>query len=265
MIRQQQLSNNNVNILLNEQSLSMQVCGLPIKETRGVFKTMNLDLRQYGRIQMYIHAESVNSSSDIKDGELYGVIRLGNDLINNFYEIRIPLKMTPWHTNSDDLIWPAQNELDLELDKLIKLKVLRNNTSNNITYFKQTEADGKEYAILGNPNLGEVRVMFAGVENRHRELACTEVWINELRLSELNEKGAWAALGRVDFKLADLGTLYVSGSAHSTGFGTLEQRINERSRDDFKQFDVATQLELGKLLPQKAGISIPFMPVTPKR
>jgi cell surface protein SprA len=258
VIRQQQLSNNNVNILLNEQSLSMQVCGLPIKETRGVFKTMNLDLRQYGRLQMYIHAESVNSSSDIKDGELYGVIRLGNDLINNYYEIRIPLKMTPWHTNSDDLIWPAQNELNLELEKLIKLKVTRNNTSNNVTYFKQTEADGKEYAILGNPNLGEVRVMFAGVENRHRELACTEVWINELRLSELNEKGAWAALGRVDFKLADLGTLYVSGSAHSTGFGTLEQRINQRSRDDFTQFDVATQLELGKLLPQKAGISIPF-------
>ncbi len=258
VVRQQQLSNNNVNILLNEQSLSLQVCGLPIKETRGVFKTMNLDLRQYGRLQMYIHAESVNSSTDIKDGELYGVIRLGNDLINNFYEVRIPLKMTPWNTNSDDLIWPSQNELDLELEKLIKLKVVRNNTGSNINYFKQTEADGKEYAILGNPNLGEVRVMFAGVENRHRELACTEVWINELRLSELNEKGAWAALGRIDFKLADLGTLYLSGSARTTGFGTLEQRINERAREDFTQFDVATQLELGKLLPQKAGISIPF-------
>lgn len=258
VIRQQQLSNNNVNILLNEQSLSMQVCGLPTRETRGVFKTMNLDLRQYGRMQMYIHAESVNSSNDIKDGELYGVMRLGNDLINNYYEIRIPLKMTPWHTNDDDLIWPSTNELNLELDKLIQLKVTRNNTSNNATYFKRTEADGKEYAILGNPNLGEVRVMFVGVENRHKELACTEVWINELRLSELNEKGAWAALGRIDFKLADLGTLYISGSAHSSGFGTIEQRINERSREDFTQFDVATQLELGKLLPQKAGISIPF-------
>ena len=33
--------------------------------------------------------------------------------------------------------------------------------------------------------------------------------------------------------------------------------MNERSREDFTQFDVATNLELGKLLPQKAGISIP--------
>lgn len=258
VVRQQQLSNNNVNLLLNEQSLSLQVCGLPIKETRGVFKTMNLDLRQYGRLQMYMHAESVNFSNDIKDNELYGVIRLGNDLINNFYEIRIPLKITPWNTSSEDLIWPAQNELNLALDRLTKLKVTRNNSGNNATYFRETDADGKEYAILGNPNLGEVRVFFAGVENRHREQACTEVWINELRLSELNEKGAWAALGRIDFKLADLGTLYISGNYHSTGFGTIEQRVNERSREDFTQFDVATQLELGKLLPQKAGISIPF-------
>ena len=49
----------------------------------------------------------------------------------------------------------------------------------------------------------------------------------------------------------------MSGSARSTGFGTLEQRINERSRENYQQFDVATNLELGKLLPESAGISIP--------
>src|SRR5690606_33300506 len=74
---------------------------------------------------------------------------------------------------------------------------------------------------------------------------------------ELDEDGGWAALGRVDIKLADLGTLYVSGSARSAGFGTIEQRVNERSRENFTQFDVATNLELGKLLPEKSGMSIP--------
>ncbi len=29
---------------------------------------------------------------DIQDNEMYTVIRLGNDLINNYYEIRIPLE-----------------------------------------------------------------------------------------------------------------------------------------------------------------------------
>ena len=257
VIRQQQLSNNNVNLLQNEQSLSLQVCNLVKGDARGVFKTMNLDLRQYKQLQMYIHAESVKSSSDIKDDELYAVIRVGNDLISNFYELKIPLKMTPWGTGDDNQIWPAKNELDLALDRLTKLKVSRNTNGQTFKYYQETEGDGKQYAILGNPNLGEVRVIFIGVENRNHPDACTEIWFNELRLSGLDEHGAWAAMGRVDIKLADLGTLYVSGSARSTGWGTLEQRVNERSRESFTQFDVATNLELGKLLPKNAGMSIP--------
>lgn len=257
VIRQQQLSNNNVNMLLNEQSLSMQICDLPQNQSRGVFKNMNLDLRMYGKLQMYVHAESTKFNGDIKNDELFAVIRLGNDLINNFYEIKIPLKVTAWGSLDAALIWPQANELDLDLSFLTDLKLERNNNGNVNTYYKRVLADGKEYAILGNPNLGEVRAFFIGVENKRPQVACAEVWFNELRLSELNEKGGWAALGRVDFKLADLGTLYVAGSARSSGFGTLEQRVNERSRENVRQFDAAANLELGKLLPTEAGMSIP--------
>lgn len=258
VIRQQQISNNNVNLLLNEQSLSMQICGLKKADVRGVFKTLNLDLRQYGKLLLYTHIESGGNTDDLRDNDMYAVIRLGNDLINNFYEIRIPLKKTPWGASADADIWPTANDLELNLDQLIQLKLKRNNAVPPSQYYRQTTADGKEYAILGNPNLGEVRIFFLGVENRAKDLACTEVWFNELRLGELNESGGYAALGRVDFKLADLGTLYVSGSVRSTGFGSIEQRINERAREDMTQFDVATNLELGKLLPQQAGVSIPF-------
>jgi cell surface protein SprA len=257
VVRQQQLSNNNVNLLLNEQSLSIQTCDLKQNESRGVFKTMNLDLRQYGKLELFVHAESINSSGDIKDNELYSVIRIGADLINNYYEIKIPLKMTPWNTSDDAVIWPSQNEMNLSIERLTKLKVVRNVSGSVGTYFKSVDSDGKEYGILGNPNLGEIRIFFLGVENRRQATACTELWFNELRLSELDEKSGWAALGRVDIKLADLGTLYVSGGSRSIGFGLLEQRVNERSRENYDQFDIATNLELGKLLPQKAGISIP--------
>ena len=257
VLRQQQLSNNNVNLLLNEQSLSLQVCDLPRGDVRGVFKTMNLDLRQYGKMLMYTHIESGGLTDDLRDNEMYSVVRLGNDLINNYYEIRIPLRKTPWGSTAESDIWPDQNNIELDLQQLIRLKLARNNGGQVNQYFRQVAADGKEYAILGNPNLGEVRIFFIGVENRGRDLACSEVWFNELRLGELNEEGGWAALGRVDIKLADLGTLYISGSARSTGFGSIEQRINERSRDNLTQFDVATNLELGKLLPASAGMSIP--------
>ncbi len=254
--RMQTLSNNNVNLLQNEQSLSMQICNMPKGESRGVFKTMNMDLRQYGRLQMFIHAEAAQNVP-VNSGDLYAVVRLGSDFVSNYYEIRIPLGITQPGVKIDTLIWPKANELDIDLTALTKLKINRNNSGAVDTYYKELQSNGHTYAIIGNPNLGEVTGFFLGVNNANLPTACTEVWFNELRLSSLNEKGGYAAVGRVDIQLADLGTLSVSGSIKSVGFGALEQRVNERSRDKITQFDAATNLELGKLLPQKAAMSIP--------
>src|SRR5688572_12815515 len=96
-----------------------------------------------------------------------------------------------------------------------------------------------------------------GIQNATTTPIATEAWFNELRLSSIDEKGGWAGLGRVDFQLADLGTISLSGNVKSRGFGTLEQRVNERSREDLTQYDAAANLEMGKLLPEKAGMSIP--------
>lgn len=256
--RQQQLSNNNVALFLNEQSLSMQVCGLEQNEGRGVFKTMNLDMRQYGKLSMFIHAESVKGYQQILDGELNAVVRIGNDFSGNYYEVKIPLKVTPFGTTDSLLIWPEQNNLDFQLDDLTALKKRRNKLGIAPSkYYKETLSNGRSYAILGNPNLGEVKGMLLAVQNVKQEVACTEVWFNELRLSQLDEKGGWAAIGRIDFKLADLGTLTLSGTARSNGFGTLEQRVNERSREDVYTLDASASIEAGKLLPKKLGIQIP--------
>jgi len=61
----------------------------------------------------------------------------------------------------------------------------------------------------------------------------------------------------VDVNLADLGTLSLAGSVKSIGFGTLDQNVNERSKENDYQYDVATNLDFGKLLPRKAAIQIP--------
>lgn len=260
ILRVQQLSNNNVNILQNEQAMSLKICNLASNDGRGVFKTMNLDLRQYGKMKMFVHAESVVGAPIVQDNAMSAVIRIGNDFAGNYYEIRIPLKVTPFGRYSEsqaDIVWPLANELDLDIQRLIRLKLSRNNSGQPNLYYSETDADGKTYAIFGNPNLGEVRGMFMGVVNNSNSPVCSELWFNELRLSSLDESGGWAATGRVDIKLADLGTVSLSGAARSVGFGNLEQRVNERSRENFTQFDAAANLEMGKLLPQKAGMSIP--------
>ena len=257
--RQQQLSNNNVQIFLNEQSLSMKTCNLEPNSARGLFKTMNMDMRQYGRMMMFIHAEASNNNpSGIKDNDLMAVVRIGSDFVTNYYEVRIPLKKTDYYETRDTLIWPYSNNLDFDLSEFERLKLSRNSVGGApSTYFSQVGSDGRRYGIIGNPNLGEVRGMMLAVENTWLEPVCAEIWFNELRFSHLNEEGGWAALGRVDFQLADLGSLSLAGSFRSIGFGTIEQRVNERSREDFATIDLSTTIDAGKLLPKKLGIQVP--------
>ncbi len=257
--RQQQLSNNNIQLLQNEQSLSLRYNNLLNSQARGVFKTMNLDLRQYGKLEMFIHAESVPGYQVIADNVLNAVVRIGSDFVSNYYEVKIPLKVTPFGAKDSLEIWPLANNLDFNMSELNELKIRRNkNAVSPSKYYQEKKSDGRAYSILGNPNLGEVRGILLAVQNDKIETAFAEVWFNELRLSSLDEEGGWAAVGRVDLNLADLGNISVAGNIRSSGFGTLEQKVNERSREDYYQFDIASNLELGKLLPKEAGLQIPM-------
>lgn len=265
--RVQTLSNNGVNLLQNEQAMSLSFCNLRKGDAKGVFQTFaNRDVRQFRKMSMFIHAEQAqNPANTIKDKDLTAVIRLGTDFISNYYEVRIPLTLTALNAglNPDseaynDTLWNPSNSLDLDLEQLTKIKQARNLSSVSLgKLFSQQQANGHVYAVIGNPNLGEVRGILLGVENSGSPSACGQVWMNELRLSSMNEETGWAALGRVDLALADLGTVSISANTHSRGFGTLEQRVVERYRDDFLQFDIASNLELGKLLPKNTGLSIP--------
>lgn len=185
------MSNNNVNLLLNEQAMSLQICNLVQGDVRGVYKTTNLDLRRYGTMDMFVHAEATGVASGISDYDLSAVIRLGSDFTSNYYEIRIPLVHTAWNPQATDVqVWPDSNNLNLSLSRLIQLKVDRNNQGVSNVYFKETAADGRTYAILGNPNLGAIQAFFLGVQNVRLPNACAEIWFNELRLTDISEQGA---------------------------------------------------------------------------
>ena len=236
-------------------------------DSRGVFQTFaNRDLRQYGTLSMYIHAENnIKTPNNIKDKDLNAVIRIGTDFVSNYYEIKIPLYLTPLTANTldpnsdayNDTLWRAINNLNLDLTVLPKLKQQRNISGVSTQLFSALQSNGQTYSILGDPNLGEIKGILIAVKNMTNPNACGEIWVNELRLSNINEHGGWGALARMDMTLADLGTVTGSISGHSNGFGTLEQRADERYKDDASQYDVAANLELGKLLPKKAAISIP--------
>jgi cell surface protein SprA len=64
---------------------------------RQVFKTLDLDLRVFKNIEMFVHAEERNSNItalQIPDGAVKLFLRLGSDFKSNYYEFEIPLVMS---------------------------------------------------------------------------------------------------------------------------------------------------------------------------
>ena len=261
--RVQQLSNNGINLLQNEQAMSMQVYNLKDGDARADFKTVNLDLRNYGKLSMFAHAEAIGSSTAVADSDLNLVVRIGQDFTNNFYEIKVPLKITPWYSTDPNVIWPAINNLDFTLQDLVDLKLKRNQTpGTSVTniYREKLKGDPKTYSVLGNPNWAQVQGIMIGIENPSGGNTLplnAEVWVNELRLSSIDEKPAYAALARMDVQLADLGKLTVSASQYSQGWGTIEQNINQRAKDNLTQLDAAINIDAAKMLPKELKLTLP--------
>ena len=274
----EQLNNNNNIIRQNEQSLVVEVCDLEPEDSRGVFKNINVDMRQYNKLRMFIHAED-GETGMLNDGDLVGFIRMGNDFTQNYYQIEVPLRVSTGLT-SPETVWPELNEIDIKLEVLEQIKSLGiangtlanvNPTFYNVIGDEITEVGefdpyvlGPEriqrVAIKGNPNFGDVRVLMVGVKNTGQTGmdTCGEVWFNELRLSDLDNEGGWAAVAAMDTNFADFANVSVTGRKSTIGFGSVEQRPNERSREDVEQYDVLTNVELGQLLPKKWGIRLPF-------
>lgn len=261
--RQRNYNNLQTNTKLNEQSLSITVKSLRDGYSRAAFRTFYNDLRSYKRIQMFVHAEG----DLLKDNDLNAFIRLGVDYQDNYYEYGVPLKVTQPGTRDPDAIWPAVNEIDLELDLLTRAKLKRNHS--NVPYnevFKYTEGDKVVY-IKGQPDLSRLRTIMLGVRNPYKGNASTvvddgldksgTVWFDELRLTDFDQRGGWAATARLDAKLADFADITVSGSKTTVGFGALDSRLNDRSRSDDQSYDISATAELGKFFPDKSGIHIP--------
>ncbi len=270
----EQLNNNNTIIRQNEQSLSFIVENLESEDSRGVFKNVNVDLRQYERIRMFMHAEKiVNSDFSDSDTPLVGFLRIGTDFTENFYQIELPLQFTPFGSTSPEVIWPDVNEINVALNDLNRIKSLgiTDGTLNEVNFYEIVDGEivpVPEFAprtlgrlrigIRGNPSLGSVRGMMVGIKNIDNLPARGEVWFNELRLAGLDNNGGWAAIAALDANIADFANVTATGSTSTSGFGTIDQLPNERAREDAISYDVVTNVNVGQLFPKKWGLQIPF-------
>lgn len=257
----------------NEQALSMRVLDLDAGDARAIYKNTGYDMRRYKRIQLYTHAEDVLNEEKLSKGDLTVFMRLGSDYKNNYYEYEIPLTITPEGTYSNNspahrnIVWPTDNMFDFPLELLTNLKLNRNKekrkAGSSISYttlYHEYDPDkpNNKVSVIGNPSLSEVNVIMIGVRNNSRTSKSGEVWINELRLTDFDEEGGWAAQGNLNITFSDLGSVNVSGRKETVGFGALDQSLMERRMDDYTSYSIAANIELGKFFPEKAQVSLPL-------
>ena len=256
----------------NEQALNIVVSDLANGEAKAVYKNTTLDLRQYKRLEMFVHANAMEQNTTrLGDNQLAVFVRMGSDYKNNYYEYEIPLKLTPpghydrYSAADCKAVWPEENMLDIPLGVFTALKKARNKAkaegmaSYNQAYSVYDEdKPNNKISIVGNPTLGEIKTMIIGVRNLSGDAKSGEIWVNELRLKEYNNEGGWAAQGALNMQLSDVGSVNVSGKILTEGFGGLEEGVAERSNDNFKSYSVTANIELGKFFPDKAKVSAPL-------
>ncbi|MDG1916765.1 MAG: cell surface protein SprA [Flavobacteriales bacterium] len=259
----------------NEQSLVLKVCDLEDGDSRAAYKTFNNDFRTYKRLKMYVHAEASGEvESALQDGELSLFVRLGTDFNDNYYEYEIPLKVTPWGVSrlDDQLIWPIENELNITFEQLLDAKQERNKAVRDGIHASTTDpfsGTDKQVTVVGNPNISMVKTIMLGVRNPRKgspnstsnddgSSKCGEIWLNELRLTDFDERGGYAANGRINARLADFANVNLTGSMSTIGFGSIDQSLTARQKYDAYQYDFSSTFALGNFFGEKAAIKIPM-------
>jgi len=263
---------------LNEQSIVLKATELEQGDAKATYKSLYMDFRRYKKLKMEVHAEEMEGYS-LRDDELVFFIRMGSDYNYNYYEYEVPLKLTPAGRYNNDIesdryiVWPEENRIDIPLDIFTNLKLDRNDAMREAgsqikinQIYEKSDPDrnnGKNRVkIKGSPNLGNVEVFMMGVRNRRGQIntgpKSVEVWANELRLTDFNEDGGWAANARVSARLADLGSVTVAGRKRTAGYGSIDQNVNSRQLEDLNEMDVSTTIDWGRFFPEKAGVRIPM-------
>ena len=255
----------------NEQSMVFRFNHLAPKDARAVYKNVVYDMRQYKRLQMFVHAECLPQYEAIEDKDVSCFIRLGSDIKNNYYEYEIPLNLTPEGLYNDDnredreKVW--RNQFDFALSALTQAKMDRNrakrsgntNVGNTIPYetYDPENLENK-ITILGNPTLEDIQSIMIGIRNKTTDEVSGEVWVNELRLSEFNEQGGVAAMANAALSISDIAQVNVAGRLETAGYGSIESNVLDRNMEDMYQLSVSAALEGGRLFPEKAKLQIPL-------
>jgi len=240
-------------ILSNEQSLSLVISHLKSGDSRYAvryFPYRPLDVFSYRSMKMFVHGDLSWSYVDTSRYDAELIMRFGNDTLN-YYEYREPI-----HPGWDQV----NNNVTIEFTELTALKLLRDSANVPVQRIPtQNGPPGSTYSVRGNPSLTQIKFISIGVENpanKGKSDLNGSVWVNELRVTNVEDTPGWAYKADASVKLADLGNVSFTMATTDPFFHALDQRFGSRALS--RDWSLNASLNLEKFLPAKwTGTAIP--------
>ncbi len=237
----------------NEQSLALDIEGLERGESHHVFRSFALkplNLFNYRELKMFVHGDPNFNyyAPDRYDAEVF--LRFGSDTLN-YYEYRTPVKPR----------WDPDNQITIPLADLTSLKALRDSALEVITRPVPGSKIGATYTIKGSPSLTQIREIMVGVTNPSLQGGNIplkgQIWVNELRLTNVNNDKGYAYHFDTQVKMADLGSFGFNLSRTDPNFHSLTDNFG--SQNTTVNWAVNTNVSLDHYFPQSwQGTSIGF-------
>jgi len=233
-------------IQAKEQSLVIQLTDLNPGATaiaqKQFFRSQNLI--NYHTLKMFVHGGDIQNRISISDSIKF-FLRWGSDTQNeHYYEVRLPV--CPG--------WDDKNNIKIDFETLSRLKITMEGTYSDT--ISQTQENGHTVSVFGKPSLTNIRWFIIGVKNNGGTPFTGQVWIDELRLSNVRKDKGIAMRARADIKLSDFMTLHGEFNRKDADFHTVNERFGRGS--NMLSGTVNTSIQLHKLLPTEWGVSLPL-------
>ena len=251
------------NVLSREQSLVLKINKLDkidVLVQRTFYSPMNF--LEYDSLKMFVRGGGVDLLS-FEDYDLDMYFRFGADTSSNYYELYQPLK-PGWHKD---------NEIRINLEQIPTIKLERDalnagmiDPENTLTKVSPTDPTvgyriigDDSLVVKGEPSLSAVKQLTIGLHNRslttYTKDDNLEVWLDELRLSNVKKDPGTAYRASADISFSDLGRFHIETSNRDPDFHSLEQRLGTGSGSSTQ--GMTGNFALDRFFPPTLGLRLP--------
>ena len=240
------------------------------------------DFIHYKTLKMFVHGwdrtrggiyESTFTDYELENGsDLEFFFRFG-ETDDSFYEIRRPIYPG----------WDERNHLDINMADLANFKlsledslfIYQNvttgiggldSTYNDTSYWSSLPPefkyatrelpDGSVIAVKGKPSLSRVRLLKTGFRNLSDQPMSGEIWLDELRVSDVEKNTATAYRANMSMQFADVAKLNMDIQRDDADFHNVQQQFG--SGDNSIATNISGSVSLDKFLPSSWGLNIPI-------